>query len=80
MYDDLLGWAPASYVAFQVSKGTIPITDPEGFDDHVFLEVAAAKIHAAAEAHSRSNMCPPFGAASGLFPRAADCLSVGWVR
>jgi uroporphyrinogen-III decarboxylase len=33
---DLLGWAPASFVAFQASKATLPINDPDGFDDHVF--------------------------------------------
>ena len=34
--DDLLGWAPESFVAFQASKATLPIADPEGFEDHVF--------------------------------------------
>jgi uroporphyrinogen-III decarboxylase len=33
---DLLGWAPASFVAFQASKATLPISDPHGFEDHVF--------------------------------------------
>jgi len=36
---DLLGWAPASFLAFQVSKGTIPITDPDGFEDYVFTTI-----------------------------------------
>jgi len=34
--DDLLGWAPPSFVAFQASKATIPISDPAAFPDHVF--------------------------------------------
>ncbi|MDP7048098.1 MAG: uroporphyrinogen decarboxylase family protein [Verrucomicrobiota bacterium] len=34
--DNLLSWAPKSFVAFQASKATLPITDPEGFEDHVF--------------------------------------------
>lgn len=34
--DDLLGWAPESFRAFQVSKATIPISDPSAFPDHVF--------------------------------------------
>ncbi|MBI4603565.1 MAG: hypothetical protein HY721_16560 [Planctomycetes bacterium] len=34
--DDLLGWAPASFRAFQASKATIPISDPAAFPDHVF--------------------------------------------
>lgn len=34
--DDLLGWAPESFIAFQASKATFPVTDPEGFEDHVF--------------------------------------------
>ena len=34
--DDLMGWAPPSFVAFQASKATLPIGDPEGFEDHVF--------------------------------------------
>ena len=29
--EDLLGWAPDSFVAFQASKATIPVTDPEEF-------------------------------------------------
>jgi uroporphyrinogen-III decarboxylase len=33
---DLLGWAPESFRAFQASKATLPITDPGGFEDHVF--------------------------------------------
>ncbi len=33
---DLLGWAPDSFLAFQASKATLPITDPDGFEDHVF--------------------------------------------
>ena len=36
---DLLGWAPASFVAFQVSKGTIPITDSAAFENHVFATI-----------------------------------------
>jgi len=34
--DHLLSWAPESFVAFQASKATLPISDPEGFEDHVF--------------------------------------------
>ena len=34
--DNLLSWAPKSFVAFQASKATLPITDPEGFEKHVF--------------------------------------------
>ena len=34
--DDLLGWAPESFVAFQASKATLPVTDPGGFQEHVF--------------------------------------------
>lgn len=33
---DLLGWAPDSFLAFQASKATLAITDPDGFEDHVF--------------------------------------------
>jgi len=36
---DLLGWAPDSYLAFQASKATLPITDPEGFDKRVFATI-----------------------------------------
>jgi uroporphyrinogen-III decarboxylase len=34
--DDLLGWAPASFRAFQWSKATIPIADPDAFPEHTF--------------------------------------------
>ena len=34
--NDLLGWAPASFCLFQASKATFPISDPDGFEDHVF--------------------------------------------
>ena len=34
--NNLLGWAPKSFIAFQASKGTLPITDPDGFEEHVF--------------------------------------------
>lgn len=34
--DDLLGWAPESFLAFQASKATLPISEPDGFEDHVF--------------------------------------------
>ena len=34
--DNLLSWAPASYQAFQASKATLPISDPDEFEDHVF--------------------------------------------
>ena len=34
--DALLSWAPASFLAFQESKATIPISDPGKFEDHVF--------------------------------------------
>ena len=34
--DDLLGWAPESFHAFQASKATLPISDPDAFEDHVF--------------------------------------------
>jgi uroporphyrinogen-III decarboxylase len=36
---DLLGWAPASFIAFQASKATLPVTDPDGFEDHVFATI-----------------------------------------
>ena len=34
--DHLLGWAPESFLAFQASKATLPISDPAAFPDHVF--------------------------------------------
>jgi uroporphyrinogen-III decarboxylase len=34
--DDLLGWAPVSFRAFQASKATIPAQRPEDLPDHVF--------------------------------------------
>ena len=34
--DDLLGWAPESFRAFQASKATLPISDAGGFPDDVF--------------------------------------------
>jgi uroporphyrinogen-III decarboxylase len=34
--DDMLGWAPESFVAFQASKATFPVSDPDGFDDATF--------------------------------------------
>lgn len=34
--DDLLGWAPESFKAFQASKATLPVTDPDDFEDQVF--------------------------------------------
>ena len=34
--ENLLSWAPESFVAFQASKATLPVIDPEGFEDHVF--------------------------------------------
>ncbi len=34
--DDLLGWVPESFLAFQASKATYAVTDPDAFDDHVF--------------------------------------------
>ncbi len=37
--DDLLGWAPESFLAFQASKATLPISDPEGFENHVFATI-----------------------------------------
>ena len=37
--DNLLGWAPESFIAFQASKATLPISDPDGFDDHVFATI-----------------------------------------
>jgi len=42
---DLLGWAPESFLAFQASKATLPVTDPDGFEDHVFgmLDIVLAK-------------------------------------
>ncbi len=33
---DLLGWAPESYVAFEQSKATIGISDPDQLEDHHF--------------------------------------------
>ena len=33
---NLLGWAPDSFVAFQASKATLPVTDPGEFDERVF--------------------------------------------
>src|SRR5207249_3770033 len=37
--DDLLGWAPESFIAFQASKATLPISDPDRFPDHVFATI-----------------------------------------
>ena len=34
--DHLLDWAPESFLAFQASKATLPISDPDAFEDHVF--------------------------------------------
>ena len=34
--DNLLSWAPKSFIAFQASKATLPISDPDGFEEHVF--------------------------------------------
>ena len=34
--ENLLAWAPESYQAFQASKASLPIGDPDGFEDHVF--------------------------------------------
>ena len=34
--DTLLSWAPESYKAFQASKATLPIDDPDSFEEHVF--------------------------------------------
>jgi len=34
--DNLLSWAPESYKAFQASKATLPIDDPDSFEEHVF--------------------------------------------
>lgn len=36
---NLLGWAPASFIAFQASKATIAISDPDAFEDHVFATI-----------------------------------------
>ena len=36
---DLLGWAPESFLAFQASKGTYPVTDPAQFENHVFATI-----------------------------------------
>ena len=33
---NLLSWAPESYKAFQASKATLPIDDPDSFEEHVF--------------------------------------------
>ncbi len=33
---DLLGWAPDSFIAFQASKATLPVSDPDALEDHVF--------------------------------------------
>ena len=35
-FDNLLGWAPASFLAFQASKATLPFNDPDEIPDHVF--------------------------------------------
>jgi len=37
--EDLLGWAPDSFVAFQASKATFPVTDPKGFDERIFAMI-----------------------------------------
>ena len=34
--NDLLGWAPESFRLFQASKATLPVRDPDAFEDHVF--------------------------------------------
>ena len=36
---DPLGWAPDSFVAFQASKATLPVTDPGGFDERIFATI-----------------------------------------
>ncbi len=36
---DLMGWAPPSFVAFQASKATLPVSDPGGFEQHVFATI-----------------------------------------
>ena len=44
--DNLLSWAPESYKAFQASKATLPIDDPDSFEDHVFdtLDLVIARL------------------------------------
>ncbi|MGI9428605.1 MAG: uroporphyrinogen decarboxylase family protein [Bythopirellula sp.] len=37
--NDLLGWAPDSFVAFQASKATFPVTDPDAFDNRIFATI-----------------------------------------
>ena len=34
--NNLLGWAPDSFLAFQASKATLPVTSPDDYDDQVF--------------------------------------------
>jgi uroporphyrinogen-III decarboxylase len=58
--NDLLGWAPASFVAFQVSKGTIPTTDPEAFDDHVFAMIDRVIAKAGQEFSVHGEVRSPF--------------------
>lgn len=33
---DLMSWAPESFRVFQASKATLPISDPDGFDQRIF--------------------------------------------
>ncbi len=57
---DLLGWAPASFVAFQVSKGTMPVTDPEDFEDHVFATIDRVIAKAGQEFSVHGEVRAPF--------------------
>ena len=58
--DDLLGWAPASFIAFQASKATLPIDDPSGFEDHVFATLDRVIARAGGEYSVHGEVRSPF--------------------
>lgn len=57
---NLLGWAPPSFVAFQASKGTLPVTDPNGFEDHVFATIDRVLENAGDEYSVHGEVRSPF--------------------
>jgi uroporphyrinogen-III decarboxylase len=58
--DDLLGWAPESFRAFQASKATLPIADPDAFPDHVFGTLDRVIARAGAEYSVHGEVRAPF--------------------
>jgi len=57
---DLLGWAPESFVAFQASKATFPVTDPEGFDPRIFATLDRVLAKAGEEYSVHGEVRSPF--------------------